>query len=83
MAGTGLATPIPLYVRYRVRDQPIVGTTPEYYGFRGLELAQGRLPAILGEAVLGAAAARALDVGGGEYVISSPESVFEIGRAHV
>jgi len=80
--GTGLATPIPLYVRYRVRDQPIVGTTPEYYDFRQLELANGRRPAILGEAVLGAAAARELEVGVGEHVISSPESVFDIAGVY-
>ena len=82
VAGTGLAMPIPLYVRFRVRDQPIVGTTPEYFGFRGLQLAEGRLPAILGEAVLGAAAARALDAGVGEHVISSPESVFDIAGVY-
>ncbi|MCL7982676.1 MAG: hypothetical protein M8862_09145, partial [marine benthic group bacterium] len=34
VAATGLATPIPLYVRFRVRDQPIVGTTPEYFSLR-------------------------------------------------
>jgi len=82
VAGTGLAMPIPLYVRFRVREQPIVGTTPEYYSFRGLELAEGRLPAILGEAVLGAAAARALEVRVGEHVISSPESVFDIAGVY-
>jgi putative ABC transport system permease protein len=82
VAATGLATPIPLYVRFRVRDQPIVGTTPEYFSLRGLRVAAGRLPATLGEAVLGAAAARTLDVGVGGHVISSPESVFDIAGVY-
>jgi putative ABC transport system permease protein len=82
VAATGLATPIPLYVRFRVRDQPIVGTTPEYLSFRDLRMAEGRPPAILGEAVLGAAAARSLGVGVGGHVISSPESVFDIAGVY-
>jgi putative ABC transport system permease protein len=82
IAETGLATPIPLYVRFRVRDQPIVGTTPEYFGFRNLRMAEGRPPAILGEAALGAAAARSLGVGVGGHVISSPESVFDIAGVY-
>jgi putative ABC transport system permease protein len=82
VAETGLATPIPLYVRFRVRDQPIVGTTPEYFSFRDLRMAAGRPPAILGEAVLGAAAARSLGVGVGGQVVSSPESVFDIAGVY-
>jgi len=82
VAETGLATPIPLYVRFRVRDQPIVGTTPEYFSFRDLRMAEGRPPAILGEAVLGAAAARSLGVGVGGHVVSSPESVFDIAGVY-
>ncbi len=82
VAATGLATPIPLYIRFRVRDQPIVGTTPEYFEFRGLELAEGRHAAVLGEAVLGAGAAAALDAGPGDHVISSPESVFDIAGVY-
>ena len=62
-ASTGLAPAIPMYVRFKVRDQPIVGTTLEYFSFRGLELAEGRQMTVLGEAVLGSRAAERL---GGE-----------------
>jgi putative ABC transport system permease protein len=82
VAATGLATPIPLYVRFRARDRPIVGTTPEYFGFRGLRISEGRLPATLGEAVLGSVAARVLEAGVGDHVISSPESVFDIAGVY-
>ena len=75
---TGLAQAIPLYVRFKVRQQPIVGTSLEYFGFRGLQFAEGRPMAVLGECVLGARAAAALDAGVGDSVISSPESVFDI-----
>ena len=58
---SGLARAIPLYTRFRTGDTPIVGTTLDYFEFRGLGLAQGRVLAVLGECVLGADAARKLD----------------------
>ncbi len=79
---TGLAHAIPMYVRFRVRDRPIVGTTLEYFEFRGLRIVEGRQLAILGEAVLGSRAAKRLGVGPGDYVISSPESVFDIAGVY-
>ncbi len=75
---TGLANAIPLYVRFSSRAQPIVATSYEYFGFRGLTLADGRMPAVLGETVLGAAAAEALGVGVGDSVVSSPENAFDL-----
>jgi len=78
----GLAQAIPLYVRFKVRGQPIVGTSIEYIDFRGLRFAEGRAMAVLGECVLGARAAVALDVGVGGSVISSPESVFDIAGVY-
>jgi putative ABC transport system permease protein len=78
----GFATPIPLYVRFRVRDQAVVGTTLEYMEFRGLRLAEGRPVTILGEAVLGASAARRLGSGVGDHVVTSPESVFDIAGVY-
>ena len=44
-ARSGLAEAIPLYVRFRSRTQPIVATSFEYFDFRDLELAAGRMPA--------------------------------------
>jgi len=82
IAGSGLAEAIPLYVRFKVRQQPIVGTSLEYLGFRGLRFAEGRAMAMLGECVLGAHAAETLAVGVGGSVISSPESVFDIAGVY-
>jgi len=82
VAESRLAAAIPLYVRFKVRQQPIVGTSIEYLDFRGLRFADGRAMAMLGECVLGARAAEALDVGVGGTVISSPESVFDIAGVY-
>jgi putative ABC transport system permease protein len=79
---SGLAQAIPLYVRFRVRNQPIVGTSIEYFDFRGLRFVEGRPMAILGECVLGAKAAEQLGVGAGGSVVTSPESVFDIAGVY-
>jgi putative ABC transport system permease protein len=79
---TGLALAIPLYVRFRAQDHPIVGTTLEYFDFRGLSIASGSSLTTLGDCVLGARVAEALGVGPGETVISSPESVFDIAGVY-
>ena len=82
VAASGFADPIPLYVRFRAGDQPIVGTTLEYFDFRGLHFAAGRRFALLGECVVGATAAQRLGVGPGDAVLSSPESVFDLAGVY-
>jgi len=79
---SGLALAVPLYTRFRAQEHPIVGTTLEYFDFRGLRMEAGRQLSMLGEAVVGATAAQALGVGPGDYVISSPESVFDIAGVY-
>ena len=73
-----LGNPIPLNIEYRVKEQPIVGTTSDYFNFRNLELAEGRKMAVLGECVLGAEAARKLNAQVGSSVISSPSGAFDV-----
>ncbi len=79
---SGLARAIPLHTRFRTGEAPIVGTTLDYFEFRGLNLAEGRGLAVLGECVLGADAARKLDAGPGDSVISSPENVFDLAGVY-
>ncbi len=78
IAGSGLGLAIPLHLRYSASGRRIVGTTPEYLEFRGLRVAEGRRFALLGEAVLGAEAARALGVGVGESIVSTPAGAFDV-----
>ncbi|MDJ0853255.1 MAG: hypothetical protein QNK04_33230 [Myxococcota bacterium] len=82
VAASGLADALPLHVRFRARGHPIVGTTLEYLDFRRLRVARGRRMAVLGECVVGARAARALGVGPGDAVLSSPESVFDLAGVY-
>ena len=82
VAETGLAEPIPLYVRFRTRDHPIVGTTLAYFEFRKLRFAAGRAMAVLGECVVGSRVATSLGIGLGNTVISSPESVFDLAGVY-
>jgi putative ABC transport system permease protein len=79
---SGLALPIPLYVRFHARQFPIVGTTLDYFDFRGLEIAQGRPLALLGEAVIGAGVAEHLDIAAGDSLLSSPETVFDLAGVY-
>jgi putative ABC transport system permease protein len=78
----GLARAIPMYVRFHARSQPIVGTSVDYFRFRDVTVQEGRTFAVLGECVLGAEAARELDVTVGGHVVSSPETVFDIAGVY-
>ena len=75
---TGLAYAIPLYIRFQARKQPIVGTPLDYFDFRNLQIAQGRMLAMLGECVIGADVADEYGLGPGDSIVSSPETLFDL-----
>ncbi|MCP3882931.1 MAG: hypothetical protein GY701_31715, partial [Sulfitobacter sp.] len=75
---SGLAAGIPLHLRFRAGRHPIVGTTTEYFELRGLMPSDGRWMAMLGECVVGAAAARKLGVQVGGHVLSTPAGAFDV-----
>lgn len=76
--GTGLARAIPLHLRYSASGYRIVGTTTEYFDFRGLAIERGRAMAILGECVLGARVAQALELGPDSVIFSAPAGAFDV-----
>ena len=78
----GLASAIPLYVRFTARRFPVVGTTLDYFDFRRLKVAQGRQIALLGECVIGAGIAERLGLGAGDSLLSSPETVFDLAGVY-
>ncbi len=82
IADSGLAQPIPLYARFRSQDDPIVGTTLDYFEFRGLAVARGRQMTMLGHCVLGAAVAKRRGLSPGDTVVSSPENVFDLAGVY-
>lgn len=85
---TGFAQAIPLHTRFRAGPgpngawYPVVGTTLEYFEFRGLRNAEGRKMAMIGECVLGARAAEAARVDPVNYVVSKSEGVFDIAGVY-
>ncbi len=79
---SGLALPVPVYIRFKVRNFPIIGTSIDYFDYRKLSLSEGRNMAVLGECVIGSSVAEALDLKVGDFVISSPESLFDIAGVY-
>ncbi len=75
---SGQARAIPLHTGFRVGDFRIVGTTLDYFDHRHLPIAEGRQMTVLGEAVVGATAARKLKVGPGDSLVSTPENFIDI-----
>ncbi len=75
---SGLGYAIPLYIRFQARNRPIVGTTIDYFDFRNLQIAQGRLFAVLGECVIGADVAEEYGLKPGDSIVSSPETLFDL-----
>jgi putative ABC transport system permease protein len=79
---TGFALPIPLYVRFKAGGDPIVGTTLDYFDFRGLSIAEGRQMVRLGDCVVGARVAQRREIRPGGNLISSPENVFDLAGVY-
>jgi len=79
---TDLAAPIPLYIRFKARGFPIVGTSLDYFDFRQLEIAQGELFVMLGQCVLGAEVSQKLNLNPGDSIVSSPETIFNIAGVY-
>jgi putative ABC transport system permease protein len=75
---TDLALSVPLYVRFKARGNPVVGTTLDYFEFRGLRIIHGQQMAVLGDCVLGAKVAESLGLKPGDSLVSSPESLFDL-----
>ena len=79
---TGLALPIPLYARFEARKFPVIGTTLDYFEFRGIEIAEGKKLSMLGESVLGASVAEQLGLKPGDSLTTSPEMLFDLAGVY-
>ncbi|WP_455211098.1 ABC transporter permease [Kaarinaea lacus] len=82
VAETDLAEPILIYVGFKARGYPIVGTTIDYFDFRDFKLVKGRPFVSLGEAVIGQELATELSLGVGNSIVSSPETVFDLAGVY-
>jgi putative ABC transport system permease protein len=72
----GLGESVPLCIRASIRDVPVVGTDGSYFRLRKLALASGRPIDRLGDCVVGANAAKRLEVAAGDKTATSPTSLF-------
>ena len=79
---SGLAAAVPLHLRFTARGYPIVGTTLDYFEFRGLRIARGTGLHRLGQAVLGAKVATALHIGPGDHLFSDQSSLYDISKTY-
>ena len=79
---TRLALGIPIRTGLMARDFPLVGTSLEYFPFRGLRIAEGRELAIMGECVLGAEVAEILGLGPGDALLTSPSTLFDLAGVY-
>jgi putative ABC transport system permease protein len=84
IADSALGVAIPLHIQYRAQSRPgmdgppIVGTSPEYFDFRGLEVAQGETFSLLGDCVLGARLADRMQLRPGDSLLSAPRNAFDL-----
>lgn len=76
----GLA--VPLYVNHSSSGVPIVGTSVEYLDARGLRIAAGRRPGLLGELVAGAEIARQFKLEVGDRIRSDLTNLYNIAGAY-
>jgi putative ABC transport system permease protein len=79
---SGRATAIPLHICFTAKGKPIVGTSLDYFEFRGLGVASGTLPLQLGDTVLGHAAAAELKLGVGDTILTDQTSLYDIGAVY-
>ena len=69
---------VPVHVRHSAHGVPVIGTGPEYYGARGLRMAAGRSPALLGEVVVGAAVAAERGIEPGDLMRSDLTDLYDL-----
>jgi len=79
---SGLALGLPILNKHTARGLPIVGTSLEYFDFRGLHVAAGAGLTRLGDCVLGATAAEKLGLRPGDKLMSDPENVFDLAGSY-
>ena len=76
--GNDLTFTIPIHRRFSAREQPVVGTSLDYFAFRELQMAEGDSLALLGDCVLGASAAASLDLHPGDKLKTDRDNLFDL-----
>lgn len=79
---SGLALAIPILCKHTARGVPIVGTSLEYFTFRGLRIEHGDPLTRVGDCLLGAVAAKELGLHPGDKLMSDPDNVFDLAGSY-
>lgn len=79
---TEFAVPIPMFIKFKARSFPIIGTDVEYFDFRELEIERGESLAVLGDCVIGSEVSEELGLNPGDTIISSPENMLDIAGVY-
>jgi putative ABC transport system permease protein len=79
--GSGLAKAIPIYCRHTAGGSPVIGTSLDYFSFRGLSVAEGGGLVRIGDCLLGGAAAKKLGLRSGDSLITDLQNVLSITAA--
>ncbi len=79
---TEFAVPIPMFIKFKARSFPIIGTDVEYFDFKGLEIKRGESLAVLGDCVIGFEVSEELGLNPGDTIISSPENMLDIAGVY-
>jgi putative ABC transport system permease protein len=82
VAARRYGTAVPLYIAYSAGGAPLVGTSLSYFEQRELTLSSGRMPAILGEAVAGAAVAEAYALAPGDKLRSDLTNLYNLAGSY-
>ncbi|MAD33409.1 MAG: hypothetical protein CMJ88_06590 [Planctomycetes bacterium] len=78
----GLGLSIPVHFRHFAQGHPLVGTTLDYFEFRGARLADGRWPGFMGQAVVGHSVAEREGLSVGSALLSDVENLYDIGASY-
>ncbi len=79
---SGLAVAIPVHTGFTARALPVVGTVIDYFDFRRLRVAEGRLLGQIGEALLGAEAAVTLGLAVGDTLVTDAQNLFDLAGTY-
>lgn len=78
----GYGTVVPMHLGHTAGGAPFLGTTLEYLDVRGLTVAEGRRPAVLGEVVVGADVARDFRLAPGDTLRSDQSNLYNLAGAY-
>lgn len=73
---------VPLHLGVRAGGAPVVGTTWDYLDVRGLQVAEGRRFAVLGEAVVGASLAAEAHLAPGDTLRTDQDNLYDLAGAY-